>query len=222
MIGKRFRFFTDSFQHQIIGVARAIEYNAIGEAPEPAAYIPFGQNPSDAMTFIVRSSDPVAALGTTFRELRTLDPLVPLSNVFVMRELRAQALWPAISAAMVLSVVGVLVLALASIGLYGMMAYAVAQRTREIGVRMALGADRSQVLRMVVRPAMGLVVIGLVIGGVGMLAVSRVMTGLLFGVSPTDPVTFGAVALLLVLVALVASYLPAARVSRFHLLNALR
>jgi ABC-type antimicrobial peptide transport system permease subunit len=151
-----------------------------------------------------------------------LDAHVPLNNPFTMRRILNQSLWPARLAAILLGALGVLALTLASAGLYGVMAYSVTQRTREIGVRMALGADRSQVLTMVLRQAITLVVIGLAIGVTGALAVARVVTRLLFGMSATDPATFVGVCLILVVIAMLASYVPAWRASRLDPLRALR
>jgi putative ABC transport system permease protein len=139
-----------------------------------------------------------------------------------MRELMKQSLWPARLAAILLGIVGALALTLASIGLYGVMAYAVTQRTREIGVRMAMGANRSQVLTMVLGQAMTLVGIGLVIGVGGALALARVVNRLLFGMSGVDPVTFAGVSLLLTVVAMLASAVPAWRASRLDPIKALR
>jgi ABC-type antimicrobial peptide transport system permease subunit len=161
-------------------------------------------------------------LGTAQHEIRAIDAHVPLTNPFTMREILRQSLWPARLAAILLGVLGALALVLASVGVYGVMAYAVAQRTREIGVRMALGANRSQVLAMVLRQAMSPVLIGIVIGVAGALAISRVVARLLFGVSTTDPATFGSVGAILLLVALVASWVPAWRASRLDPLLALR
>lgn len=161
-------------------------------------------------------------LGTAQHEIRAIDSHVPLTNPFTMREVLKQSLWPARMAAILLGVLGALALVLASVGVYGLMAYAVAQRTREIGVRMALGANRGQVLQMVVRQAMVPVAIGVLTGVAGALAISRVVAGLLFGVSPTDPATFGSVGAILLLVALVASLVPAWRASRLDPLVALR
>lgn len=222
-IGKRFRYYTDKEFRQVVGVAKTSKYVTLGEDPRPAAYTPLEQDPSDAMVLFVRTAgSPAPALGTAQREVRTLDPHVPLQNPYPMREILNQSLWPARMAAILLGALGLLALTLASVGLYGVMAYSVAQRTREIGVRMALGADRSQVLTMVLRQAMTLVVIGLAIGVASALAVSRVVTRLLFGMNAMDPATFGGVCLLLVTVALVASYVPAWRASRLDALRALR
>ena len=207
----------------MIGVAKNSKYQTLGEDPAPAAYTPLEQDFSDAMILLIRTAgDPAAALGTAQREIRSLDAQVPLQNPFPMRELLQQSLWPARLAAILLGTVGALALTLASIGLYGVMAYAVTQRTREIGVRMAMGANRSQVLRMVLQQAMTLVAIGLVVGVGGALALARVVNRLLFGMSGIDPVTFAGVSLLLTLVDMLASAFPAWRASRLDPIRALR
>ena len=222
-IGKRFRFYTDTSYRQVIAVAKTSKYTTVGEDPQPAAYTPLEQDPSDTMVLFVRTGgEPAAALGTAQREIRTLDSHVPLNSPYTMRVILNQSLWPARLAAILLGALGILALTLASVGLYGVMAYSVTQRTREIGVRMALGADRSRVRAMVLRQAMLLVAIGLVIGVTGALAVARVVTRLLFGMSATDPTTFGGVCLVLVVVAVLASYVPAWRASRLDPLRALR
>jgi predicted permease len=222
-IGKRFRFFTDTGYRQVIGVVKTSKYTTLGEDPQPAVYTPFDQDFSDAMILFVKTAgDPAAALGTVQREIRALDSNVPLQNPFTMREILNQSLWSARLAAILLGTVGALALTLASIGLYGVMAYSVAQRTREIGVRMAMGANRRQVLTMVLRQAMTLVVIGLAVGVTGALALARVVTRLLFGISALDPVTFVGVCLLLTAVAMIASYVPAWRASRLDPIKALR
>jgi putative ABC transport system permease protein len=222
-IGKRFRFFTDTGFRQVVGIAKTSKYQTLGEDPQPAAYTPLDQDFSDVMILIVRTAgDPAGALGTAMREVRALDARVPLQNPFTMPAILAQSLWLARLAAIMLGTVAAVALTLASIGLYGVMAYSVTQRTREIGVRMALGAAKGQVLGMVLRQAMTLVVIGLAIGVAGALALARIVTRLLFGMSAIDPVTFGSVCLLLTAVALLASYVPAWRASRLDPIKALR
>jgi putative ABC transport system permease protein len=222
-IGRRFRFYTDTTFREVVGVARTVKYNTIGEDPQPAVYTPLEQTPADTMVLLARTAgSPAAALGGVQREVRALDAHVPLTNPFTMREVLSQSLWPARMAAILLGVLGGLALVLATVGLYGLMAYAVAQRTREIGVRMALGANRGNVLIMVLRQALTLVVAGLAAGIGGALLVSRVVSRLLFGLSAFDPATFVGVAVLLAAVAALASYLPARRASRLDPLLALR
>lgn len=222
VVGKRFKFYTDDFFHEIVGVARTSKYNTIGEAPQIAVYTPLAQNMSDVMALMIRASEPAAALGAMQTEIRLIDRKVPLTFPSPMRELVRQSLWPARMAAVLLGVLGVLALVLASVGLYGVMAYSVSQRRHEIGVRMALGAGQRAVRRMVLVQALKLVSVGLVVGLVGALAVSRLVGRLLINVSVTDPTTFVVVALVLVLVGTVASYIPAFRASRVDPLRALR
>jgi predicted permease len=221
-VGKRFTFYTDDFFHEIVGVARTSKYNTIGEDPQIALYTPLAQNMADVMALMIRANEPAAALGAMQNEIRLLDRHVPLTFPFTMRELVSQSLWPARMAAVLLGVLGALALVLASVGLYGVMTYSVSQRRHEIGVRMALGAGQPIVLRMVLVQALRLVSVGLVLGLIGALAVSRLVVRLLFGVSATDPTTFVVVALVLVLVGAIASYIPAFRASRVDPLKALR
>jgi predicted permease len=222
-IGRRFRFFTDTFDHEIVGVARDSKYNTIGEDPQIAVYVPLAQNFTESPFFFVRAAgDPAQALGLALHEIRGLDAEVPIVFPSTMVQVVGFSLWPAKMAAILLGVFGGLALALASGGLYGVMAYSVSRRQREIGLRMALGAAAVDVRRLVLREGMTLVGIGLAIGLAGALAVSRIVATLLYGVSPTDVVTFGSVSLLLAAVALVASYLPAVRASRVDPIQALR
>ncbi len=222
-LGQHFRFFTERFFRTVVGVVKTVKYNTLGEDPQTAVYTALEQTPSDSMVLFLRTAGgPGGVLGTAQREIRAIDAHVPLTNPFTMREVLSQALWPPRMAAILLGVLGGLALALASVGLYGVMAYSVAQRTQEIGVRMALGANRWNVLTMVLRQSMSLAIVGLGLGLAGAVAVSRVVSRLLFGLSPLDPVTFGGVAALLVSVALVASSVPAWRASRLDPLRALR
>ncbi len=147
---------------------------------------------------------------------------MPVTNPFTIGQVIDQSLWAARLGAILLAVLGGLALVLASVGLYGVMAYAVGQRLHEIGLRMALGAAQRVVLTMVLRQAMTLVVIGLVVGLLAAFGVSRVVSNLLYGISATDPLTFAGVSLLLAAVGLIASFVPAFRASRVDPLVALR
>lgn len=151
-----------------------------------------------------------------------MDPLVPVINPLTVGEVMDQSLFAPKLAAGLLGVMGVMALALASVGLYGVLAFRVTQRFQEIGLRMSLGARRSDVLWMVLTNAMMLVAVGVGIGLAAAFAVSRVVKGLLFGISATDPATFLGVTLVLTAVALVASSIPALRASRVDPLVALR
>jgi len=155
------------------------------------------------------------------REIRHIDPNVPIQNAQRVRDVIDQSLWAVKLGAGLLGVFGVLALALACVGLYGVMAYSVGQRTQEIGLRMALGAGRGDVLRLVLRQGLTLVAIGVVLGLAGALGVSRLIQSVLFG-SANDPMSFIAASAALVTVATLASFLPARRASRVDPLIALR
>jgi putative ABC transport system permease protein len=156
------------------------------------------------------------------RELRGIDSQVPIEDVRTGSKVIDQALWGAKLGVELLSVFGFLALGLASIGLYGMMAYSVGRRRREIGLRVALGADQSSVLALVLRQGMQLVGIGVIIGLAASMLAARALSNLLFDVSPLDPIGLGVASLILVMVALAACYLPARRASRVDPLEALR
>ena len=222
-IGRRIRFDSDATARHIVGIVKTIKYQTIGEPPQPALYVPLDQNYSEAMVLYVRSAgNPAAILPTVEREIRQFDRDVPLENAAAVVAVLDQSLWMMKLAAGLLGVFGALALALASIGLYGVMAYAVTQRQREIGLRMALGADRGAVLRLVLTEAGSLVVVGVAVGlGLSALA-SRGLSSLLFGLSPVDPTAFGGASALLVFVSVAAGYLPARRASRLDPMIALR
>jgi predicted permease len=222
-IGRTFRFDSEILTRHIVGVVKTIKYQTLGETPQPAVYLPLRQNYADGLVLYVRTTgDPARAIGTVQRELRAMDGQVPLENVASIDDIIDQSLWMVRIAAGLLAVFGALALALASVGLYGLVAYSVNQRRRELGVRMALGAARSDVLRLVLRDGMGLVAIG-VLAGLGLsLIVSRALASLLLGVNASDPISFAGASLLLVGVALIGSYLPARRASRLDPLLALR
>ena len=223
VIGKRVRFDGDGTARQIVGVVKTIKYQSIGEPPQPAMYVPLGQNDADAMVLYVRASDnPGPALRSVQREIRGLAVDVPLENPATVAEVIDQSLWMMKLATGLLAVFGALALGLACVGLYGILAHAVGQRQREIGLRMALGADRPTVLRLVLREAAALVGIGVALGLGLSLAAGRAVSSLLFGVSPIDAPAFVGAAAALTLVALGASYLPARYASRLDPSVALR
>jgi predicted permease len=221
-IGKRFKFFGQDFFNQVVGIARDSKYNFIGEEETPFIYQATTQVYQPQLSLFVKASQPSAVLGTVRREVQQLDRNLPLTNVFTLSEIFDQALWAPRMAAWLLAMFAGLSLVLSVIGIYGVMAYAVSQRTRELGIRMALGASRGDVLRLVVVQGLQLTLMGVAFGLAASFAVTRLITSLLYSVSPTDVVTFTVVPLLLAAAALVASYLPALRATRIDPVVALR
>jgi predicted permease len=221
-IGKRFKFFGQNFFNQVVGIAKDSKYNFIGEEETPFIYQATTQVYQPQLSLFVKASQPSALLGTVRREVQPLDRNLPLTNVFTLSEIFDQALWAPRMAAWLLAVFAGLSLVLSVIGIYGVMAYAVSLRTRELGIRMALGASRGDVLGLVVMQGLRLTLMGVAFGLAASFAVTRLITSLLYSVSPTDVVTFTVVPLLLAAAALVASYLPALRATRIDPVVALR
>ena len=222
-IGKRFHFFGDAKLLEVVGVVGNTVVNAIGEDPQPLVYLPLSQDYAPAAFLQVRTSgDPAAVIPTVRGQIQSLDRNLAITNVQTVKEVLDQGLWAPRMAAALLTFFGVLALTLAGIGVYGVLSYSVNQQTREIGVRMALGATPAEVLRWVVGQGFRLAAVGLLIGLVAGLALMRFLASLLFGVSTHDPATFGAVALVLAIVAFLACYVPARRATRVSPVVALR
>src|SRR5438128_1481148 len=201
-IGKRFKFFgQDNFQ-QVVGIAKDSKYNFIGEDPTPYIYQATTQVYQPQLSLFVKAPNPPAVIGTVRGEVQQLDRNLPLTGVFTLNEFFDQSLWAPRMGAWLLAVFAGLSLVLAVIGIYGVMAYSVSQRTRELGIRMALGAGRADVVRLVVLQGLRLTIAGVIVGLAVSLAVTRLVATLLFNVSPTDLVTFVAVPALLALAAL--------------------
>ena len=203
---------------EIVGVVGGVHFAGLDEPVEEMIYRPtVGGNAEELqvarqLSLMVRvSGDPMAILPVIRREVRALNPRIPISTPRTMAEVAKQATARTSFTVAMLGVASGVALLLGMIGIYGVISYVVSQRTREIGVRMALGAAAPGVRTMVVKQGMGLAAVGIVAGLVGAWLMSSVMTSLLFGVSATDPATYAAVALLLSLVAAVASWLPAQR-----------
>jgi predicted permease len=221
-IGKRFKFFGQEVFNQVVGIAKDSKYNFIGEEATPFIYQATTQVYQPQLSLFVKAARPQAVLGTVRGEVQQNDRNLPLTGVFTLNEIFDQALWAPRMAASLLAVFAGLSLVLSVIGIYGVMAYAVSQRTRELGIRMALGASRGDVLRLVVMQGLRLTVMGVVFGLAASFAATRLIASLLYDVSPTDIVTFTAVPALLAAAALVASYLPALRATRIDPMVALR
>ena len=208
---------------EIVGVAQDGKYASLNEDPRAFVYRPLWQSPLGSTSLLVRAAmEPQPLIAAVRQELQQLDANLPVAGTKTLSERLSFALLPARIAAAVLGGFGVLALALAAIGLYGVMAYSVARRTREIGIRMALGATVSDILCMVIGQGMRLVLPGVGLGLVAAFGGMRLLRSLLFGVSATDPLTFTGIALLLVVVALVACLIPARRATKVDPQTALR
>ncbi|MBA3257660.1 MAG: ABC transporter permease [Pyrinomonadaceae bacterium] len=223
-VGRRFSFNNSQGPFvRIVGVARDGKYFNISEEPRSFIWSPLSQSYNNSASLVVRTTgDSQAALAAVRNAVRALDLNLPLYDVKTLTEHMRLALFPGRVAATVLGAFGLVALILSAIGIYGVTSYAVAQRTREIGIRMALGARLRDVLMLVVGNGVKLMAIGVGIGLAGAFLLTRALTSLLNGISPTDPVTFIFVSVLLVTVALLATYIPARRATKVDPLVALR
>ena len=208
---------------EIVGVARDGKYGTLGEDPTPYFLVPLAQHYRGGVTLFVRTqNDPAQMLGPVRETIRMIDRDLPVVDVRTLTQHLSASLLPQRIAATLLGCFGVLALLLATLGVYSVIAYSVSQRTREIGIRVALGADRREVVKLVVRQGMTLVNIGGCIGLISAGGVSHLIRNLLYGVSALDPITFIGVSLLLGGIALLACYLPARRAARVDPIVALR
>jgi putative ABC transport system permease protein len=207
----------------IVGVVGHVQEQTPGEEGKSQVYLPHAQRSErDLWVALAAGNDPLSLAGPVRETVRSLDPKIPVDELRTMEERLSRAVAQPRLSALLLGLFAALAATLAAIGLYGVMAYAVAQRQREIGVRLALGARPGQVLRMVVGQGAGLTALGLLLGLAGALALSHLVTGLLFEIEPTDPATLFGVTLLLAGAALLASYLPARRAAKLDPQVALR
>jgi macrolide transport system ATP-binding/permease protein len=208
---------------EIVGVAKNANYRTKLEAPKPFFYVPVRQNFFVQNGFIIRTDQSAAAIMNALaREIHALDPnLVPLDTISLQQQVDRMSYTQRLAAAL-LAIFGGMALFLAAIGLYAVMSYSVSQATRELGVRMALGAEAKDLLRLVISRGLRLTAAGIVIGAVAALMLTRLMTNLLYKVSPRDPVAFGSALIVLIVVALIACFVPARRATRVDPVRALR
>jgi putative ABC transport system permease protein len=207
----------------IVGVVGDVKNNGLSTEDDSAMYCPLTQEPSNMMTLVLRTEgDPASFVATVRREVNSVDPDLALARIRTMDQLMSQSLGQSRYRGVLLGIFAVIALTLAAVGIYGVIAYAVSRRTREIGIRMALGARKLDIFKMVVGHGMILSLIGVVIGLAASLMLTRYLSSLLYGVSSTDPMTFTSVVLLLITVALSACSIPARRATRVDPINALR
>jgi putative ABC transport system permease protein len=224
-LGKRIAMpWEDTLVAEVIGVVGDVRHDGPDVAPRPMLYWEHRQfRPFSQMTLVIRTAgDPTTVTPALRAAVREMDPALPIYNVRTMADLFADALARARFTTLSLGAFALLALVLAAVGIYGVIAYSTQQRAREIGIRIALGADSLGVTRMVVRQGMTMVALALALGAAGAVALSRVLRSLVFDVSTTDPVTFAAMAILLSLTGLVACWLPARQVTRVDPMVALR
>ncbi len=226
-LGRRFRFFGDSAAtyFTIIGVIADFTYSNLDDSDLPvgAAYVPYPYMFARNNGLIVRSAgNPISLTNAVRAQIRASDAKVPVYDVMSMNDVRRLSYWQYGLFGWMFGIFGVIALALAAIGVYGVISFSVSQRTQEIGVRVALGAQRRDVLRMIVLNGLSLAGIGIGVGALAAFGVTRVVRSLLIGVSPTDPLSFGWVAVFLTMVVAVASYFPARRAMAVDPIIALR
>ena len=216
------QFMMDSTAVEVIGVARDSKYNSISEDPDPFMYLPYAQSGGRDLEIIARAAGGASPVSVLRQAVRDADPNLPLLELAPVSQIIGLSLLPSRVAAIMAAAFGGIGLLLTGVGLYGILAYAVARRRREIGVRMALGASSRDVIRLVLRDGLRLTGIGLLIGFGLALGATRLLRGLLFGLSPLDPLTFSVIAVLVILVALLASGGPARRATRTDPMEAIR
>jgi putative ABC transport system permease protein len=204
-------------------VVAGIRDTGYDRQPRPTIYFPYLQVPAQKMSIVIRTAYPAQSIVPAIKNaIWSADKDQPIFNVRTMEEMVQEVTSAQRLAFLLLGLFSGLALTLATIGIYGVTSYSVSQRTREIGVRMALGAEKHDVLKLVVGNGLNLTILGIVIGAAGALVLTRFMTSFLYGIRPSDPLTFIAVSALLIAVGAIASYIPARRASKVDPLIALR
>jgi macrolide transport system ATP-binding/permease protein len=214
-IGKRFKFFRDADYSKVIGIVHDSTYNNLGEEPVPYMYVALVQNPSAALTLFFRTEgDPRTVLNTVRSRIQEMDRNLPITNVWPIGEVISQSLWASSFGASLLTVFAMIAMALCAVGIYGVVGYSVGQRIREFGIRLALGAQPSDVLMMVLKQSAVIMGAGLIAGLVAAFLLARLIVTFLYGVNTNSPLAFLAMALVLAAVGMFASYIPARRAAK--------
>ncbi|HEY0098819.1 MAG TPA: FtsX-like permease family protein, partial [Pyrinomonadaceae bacterium] len=224
-LGKRVKFSDDPNVpwNEVVGVVGDVRHNGLDIEPQMETYLPYPQSPRTIMAIAVRStSDPTAMTSAVRRAILEVDNAQPIYDIKTMEQRLSEAVAPRRLSMALFSFFAAVALVLAIVGVYGVMSYSVNQRTHEFGIRMALGAQHTDVLKLVLRQGVILAIAGILIGVIAAYAVTRFMSGLLYGVSATDPLIFIAVSLVLMIIALLACYIPARRATKVDPIIALR
>jgi putative ABC transport system permease protein len=224
-IGKRISvdMFENPVPAEIVGIVGDVRYDSLTDEAQPTVYFPPSELAYPFMTLVVRTDgDPADMAPAVRRELRAIDPDQPVSDVRTMDQVMSDTVGRARFNTLLLGLFAAMATLLAAVGIFGVMSYSVTLRTREIGLRMALGAPQSQVLKLILKQGLVLTLAGIGVGLAGALALTRLLSGLLFGVGSTDPATFTAIVLLLTFVSMIACYIPARRATRVDPLIALK
>jgi ABC-type antimicrobial peptide transport system permease subunit len=222
-IGKRLDISGPTYMREIVGIVGDVKQEGLRRATAPQVYEAFAQKPRSGFWVVLRSiGDPTQLVETLRQQVVAIDSSQAVSDIRTMEDVIGLTTTRDRMSAGLFGIFAVLALMLSAIGIYGVIAYSVAQRTQEIGVRRALGADRADILRLILGQTMRLVVFGLTLGLIVSVGVSRLLASLLYEVSPRDPMTLVAISLLLVSVALAAGLIPALRALRIHPIVALR
>jgi putative ABC transport system permease protein len=222
-IGKRITFNEGKSWLSIVGIIGDVKQLGLDSNADPEVYFPYLQATSPRVSIVVRTaSDPLSMTAAVKSQIQAIDKDLPITNAKTMQQLLAESISGRRFNMLLLAIFATVSLALAIVGIYGVMSYAVSQRTQEIGIRMALGAQAIDVLKLVVKNGMSLALIGVALGLAGAFALTRLLASLLFQVTPTDGATFSGVAICLIVVALLACYIPARRATKVDPLVALR